>query len=218
MNWSRKRLVLIAAAAAAASFVGVGLVSAAAPSDGSVRVPGVDDVVVISQSKLDHRLEQARATADRVGDEFQRSALADGQVTQAEYTQAVSSLLNCLAESGFAVDNVNVDWSGRLYNYVVTGPADGEKQYLECYDRTAGGVDMAYQTSVENELARLAASAGACLLERGMDVDKVVDPTGKWQHPAVMQMGSGAVLWDRCAAEAVRSSSGPSLPSWTFED
>lgn len=89
----------------------------------------------------------ARAQS-RVTSDFQRSVLADGQVSRAEYEQAVDLYISCLNSNGVpAAKNLN---AGGYYDYAVPGQSDVSSQMMKCAQGTVAEIDYLYTERLRN--------------------------------------------------------------------
>lgn len=102
----------------------------------------------------------------------QREALADGEVTQDEYTEGFERFRACLRAEGYElrdVELVGVVWQAGIPAEAVDSGVEGE-----CYPREYKFVDMVWQTSHSEETTLLEALRH-CLRERGLGVPSTID-------------------------------------------
>ncbi|MGL5828516.1 MAG: hypothetical protein ACRC0L_02980 [Angustibacter sp.] len=136
--------------------------------------------------------------AKKVPTEFQRKLLEDGEITRAEYEQAVDRTIKCVAEKGFRLGKISDP--GGYYTFGMEASDAGDKAYSECGRQYSSKVEFYYMESRRNpdrrdfnELTaeclrrKKAAPANytgaqfAADLEKAMKGSKFLPETPQWQ-------------------------------------
>jgi hypothetical protein len=102
----------------------------------------------------------------------QREALADGEVTQDEYTEGFERFRACLRAEGYELRDVEL--VGVVWQAGIPAEAVDSGVEAECYPREHKFVDMVWQTSHGEETTLLEALRH-CLRERGLGVPSTLE-------------------------------------------
>lgn len=107
--------------------------------------------------------------------EVQRRILADRQVTDAEFEEAVLAMVACLEESGIRVVEFDTRPAGWSIAYGAPGgdPQVESAVYDDCYDRSLAAVEpfyLAERGPTERERIEERTQFAACMREAGLDV------------------------------------------------
>lgn len=103
-----------------------------------------DPVEVSSSNALDTRLEWAQ---DQATSQFERDALEDGEVTRAEYEEAVSRFVVCMADRGHDVEATP---QGIAFVYSVAGTSGVDDAFDKCSIGTTAVLEPAYVDTQRN--------------------------------------------------------------------
>jgi hypothetical protein len=109
--------------------------------------------------------EDIKAASSHATTDFERNVLADGQITRAEYEEAVQKLVACAEGNGKTV--ITHDQSG-LYSYEVPG-GDPDDVMLTCGKGTTMIIEGLYSQMVQNpDREDLNVLLAACLVRSGL--------------------------------------------------
>lgn len=132
----------------------------AANSDGNTSVPDGPYKALILQAK------------DRVTTEFQKEVLSDGEITRAEYDEAVHRYVKCYADQDIVVQaHIN---SGGYYQYGVSSPKSVQFQAdtNQCWAKNLDGVEDIYIQMLTNPAGIDIVDAEVACLRKGGLVDE----------------------------------------------
>jgi hypothetical protein len=87
------------------------------------------------------------AAAKTANSDFERKILADGEITEAEYEEAVNKTIACTADHGFQVSKTRTS-SG--YNYDMVGSTAGDKAFSDCSAKFSSTIESFYNSQVVN--------------------------------------------------------------------
>ncbi len=87
------------------------------------------------------------AAAKTAASDFERKILADGEITEAEYEEAVNKTIACTADRGFQVSKTRTP-SG--YNYNMVGSTAGDKAFSDCSAKFSSTIESFYNSQVVN--------------------------------------------------------------------
>lgn len=106
---------------------------------------------------------QARS---RASSDLQRAILEDGQVSRAEYEEAVDAYVDCLNSRGVpAAKTLN---SGGYYDYATQGQGDISSTMFSCATGTVADIDYLYTERLRNpQHLPEAVIMAACLVRKG---------------------------------------------------
>ncbi len=122
--------------------------------------PGIDASNPYA-AEFENALENA--TSD-----FERGVLEDGEITSAEYEEAVDRYLGCMHD--LDVD-VTLQASGEMYQFVTSTAEEFDLHDADCRRGTTAWVTQLYDAKInnpENVEVELAELAAACLVEAGI--------------------------------------------------
>lgn len=122
--------------------------------------PGSDEV---SPYSAEFENAFANATSD-----FERGVLEDGEITSAEYEEAMDNYLACMHDLGV---DVTLQASGEMYQYETSTVEEFDLHDADCRRGTVAWIEPLYDGTINNpgnvEVDR-AAFAAECLVEAGL--------------------------------------------------
>lgn len=105
--------------------------------------------------------------AENASDEY-REAMADGEVTEEEYTAGYRRFVACLEEAGYAV--IEAGRTGLHFDYFIPDEAVQAGDDQRCYDQEFWFIDEYWQTAHPRDTGA-GPTLRACLEEAGLPTD-----------------------------------------------